>query len=217
MSEGLFIVSKKTLNLDESISFPKGKWSGSIQFFTSGLAVLVIDDRVNYPVEVDKYDVLEFHGLPISKLISKSDGLIVTVIATPTCEIPSIVLHKALSEDILETINDYLYSLSRHETKLDIYNQSVTGGTNILSEDISPTWSNSIFRVQVAFDTAGVFSVVKTRNGTTWSEQLNSGNNLNANCVYIFDIMVNGETINFQYSVNATLLELKVIEMTVVV
>jgi hypothetical protein len=44
--------------------------------------------------------------------------------------------------------------------------------------------------------------------------QLNSGSTLNANCLYAFDIAVeSGESVNLQYSVNATVLELKVVEI----
>jgi hypothetical protein len=59
-----------------------------------------------------------------------------------------------------------------------------------------------------------VLSVVKTKGATTVTMQLNSGNALNANALYAFDIAVeSGESINLQYSVNATALDLKVIEV----
>jgi hypothetical protein len=94
-----------------------------------------------------------------------------------------------------------------------IFNTSVTANTNILSQSIAPTRSPVLFRIYASFDTAGILSVVRTKGTVTVVEQLNSGNNLNANCAYIFDIVVeSGETINLRYSVNATCLVLKVVE-----
>jgi hypothetical protein len=44
--------------------------------------------------------------------------------------------------------------------------------------------------------------------------QLNGGGALYANCMYAFDIIVeSGESVNLRYSVNATVLELKVVEI----
>jgi len=48
--------------------------------------------------------------------------------------------------------------------------------------------------------------------------QLNGGTALTANALYAFDIAVEfGESVNLQYSVNATALELKVEEIAVVI
>jgi len=111
----------------------------------------------------------------------------------------------------ISTVNldDYL----QQKVLASVFNASVTANTNIFSTDLSPTRSPVLFRIYVAFNTAGVLSVVRKRGTASVVEQLNSGNNLNANCAYVFDIVVEqGETINFQYSVNATCLTLKVIE-----
>lgn len=143
-SAGLFIVSKRTLNADQHIAFPKGKWSGSIQFFTSGTAILLIDDRVNYPIDVDKNDVIEFHGLPITKLISKTDGLTVTIIASQTCEIPSIVQHKVLSEETLESIGSDIASIKTS-------NEAIKAQTDKLTFDAS-----SFLRTALASDEVGL-------------------------------------------------------------
>jgi len=43
---------------------------------------------------------------------------------------------------------------------------------------------------------------------------VNGGTALNSNALYAFDIIVeSGESVNLQYSVNATALELKVVEI----
>jgi hypothetical protein len=112
-------------------------------------------------------------------------------------------------EQKIPNLNDYL------EQKLlaSVFNTSITANTNIFSQGIAPTRSPVIFRIYATFDASGVLSVVRTKGTTTVSELLNSGNPLNANAAHIFDIIVEqGETINFQYSVNATCLVLKVVE-----
>jgi hypothetical protein len=106
-----------------------------------------------------------------------------------------------------------IYNYIEQKKIASVFNTSVTANTNIFSTDLSPTRSPVLFRIYATFDTAGVLSVVRTRGTVSVVEQLNSGNNLNANCAYIFDIVVEeGETINFQYSANATCLVLKIIE-----
>jgi len=98
--------------------------------------------------------------------------------------------------------------------KASLFNTSVSANTNILSSDITPTNSPATFRIYATFDTAGVLSVMRTRSSTTVAEQLNGGSQLTAGAPYIFDIIVeSGDSINLQYSVNATLLVLKIIEI----
>jgi len=102
--------------------------------------------------------------------------------------------------------------------KASLLNTSISANTNILPSPISPTNSPATFRIYVAFNALGVLSVVRTKGTTTVTEQLNGGNALNANASYVFDIIVeSGESINLQYSVNATLLVLKVIEVVGVI
>jgi hypothetical protein len=112
-------------------------------------------------------------------------------------------------EQKLSNVNAYL------EQKLlaSVFNTSITANTNILSQGIAPTRSPITFRIYATFNASGVLTIVRTKGTTTITEQLNSGNPLNANAAHIFDIIVEqGETINFQYSVNATCLVLKVVE-----
>jgi len=111
----------------------------------------------------------------------------------------------------ISTINldDYL----QQKVLASVFNAPVTANTNIFNTDLAPTRSPVLFRVYVAFDTVGVLSIIRRRGTVSVVEQLNSGNSLNANSAYIFDVIVEqGETINFQYSVNANCLVLKVIE-----
>jgi len=120
--------------------------------------------------------------------------------------------------DNLDIALSALRDFFRPLIKGSIFNQSVTANTNIFSSDLTPslaTTSNPVyFRIFACFNASGVLSVVKTKGATTVTMQLNGGNALVANALYAFDIAVeSGESINLQYSVNATALELKVEEI----
>jgi hypothetical protein len=98
--------------------------------------------------------------------------------------------------------------------KGSVFNASVSADTNIFASDLAPTYSPTAFRIYACFDAAGVLSVVRTKADTTVTEQLNAGYPLNANAAYTFDVIVeSGESINLQYSVAATALVLKVVEV----
>jgi len=94
------------------------------------------------------------------------------------------------------------------------HSKSVTANTNILDESLTPTNPPCLFRIMVSFDTAGVFKAVITRDTTAETVEFNAGASLVANALYIFDMLVHsGDKVNFQYSVNATLLVLRVQEI----
>jgi hypothetical protein len=94
------------------------------------------------------------------------------------------------------------------------FNASVTANTNIFSSDLTPTNSPTTFRIYACLNTSGVLTVRRTRGGTTVSELLNGGSALYANAAYMFDVPVeSGEAVNVQYSVNATAVSLKVLEV----
>jgi len=101
------------------------------------------------------------------------------------------------------------------QSKGSVFNTSITANANIFSSDLSPTYTPCIFRIYCCFDASGVLTVRRTKNGVIVSEQLNSGSALVANAAYLFDIIVDeGESVNLQYSVNATCLKLSVIEIS---
>jgi hypothetical protein len=143
-----------------------------------------------------------------------------------------ILLTAILKDSTGSELSDYIKNLDialsalrdffRPLIKGSIFNQSVTANTNIFSSDLTPSFATtnnpSYFRIFACFNASGVLSVVKTKGTTTVTMQLNSGNALNANALYAFDIAVeSGESINLQYSVDATALELKVEEIASVV
>jgi len=110
-----------------------------------------------------------------------------------------------------------VYVILRQIVKASIFNASVTANTNILSQSVTPSQALSghcsTFRIQCCFDAAGILTLTRTKGGTTITEQLNSGVSLNANCIYVFDFLVEpDESINLQYSVNAVAKEIKVVE-----
>jgi hypothetical protein len=116
--------------------------------------------------------------------------------------------------DIRKTLAEKLYPI----LKGSIFNTSVIANTNIFTSGFSPTNSPTIFRIYACFDVSGVLIVRRTKDGITVSEQLNSGTSLSANASYMFDILLEaGETINFQYSVNATAIKLIVCEVVGVI
>lgn len=57
-----------------------------------------------------------------------------------------------------------------------------------LGADILPTNSPSCLRIYVSVTVAGVFRIARTAGGVTVVEDLNSGNPLNANSAYTFDV-----------------------------
>ena len=126
---------------------------------------------------------------------------------------------KAIKEktDSIDIVLSALRGLFRPLVKESIFNQSVTADTDIFPSDLTPSLATadnpSYFRIFACFDTSGVLSVVKY-NDETITMRLNGGIALSANCLYAFDIIVESEeSINLRYSVDATALELKVVEI----
>lgn len=103
-------------------------------------------------------------------------------------------------------------------TKVALANVPITLNTNIVSAAnpaalIAPTNAPCIFRIYVVLGTGGVFSVQRTANGTTSTENLNAGAALTASAAYMFDILVDqGEKIDFQSTASGTLIKLSVVE-----
>jgi hypothetical protein len=111
-----------------------------------------------------------------------------------------------------------LYSTGAPEYKFilkgSLLNTSVVANTNIFAADLSPTNTPTTFRIYACFDADGVLTVRRKRGTVTVSEQLNAGSDLEANAAYMFDIVVeSGETVNLQYSVDATAICIKICEV----
>mgnify|MGYP001610623960 CR=1 FL=1 len=93
-------------------------------------------------------------------------------------------------------------------------NTAELADTDILAADITSTQTASIFRVMVAMSVAGIFRADITKAGNSQVMSFNSGVNLVADCLYTFEHLVHAsDSINYQYSVNATLRVLRVQEV----
>ena len=98
--------------------------------------------------------------------------------------------------------------------KGSLFNTSIKADTDIFATYLSPTNTPTTFRIYTCFDTDGVLTVRRKKGTVTVSEQLNSGSALVANAAYMFDIVVeSGETVNLQYSVDATAICIKIYEV----
>jgi len=94
------------------------------------------------------------------------------------------------------------------------HNTAELAATDILAADLAPTNTPCRFAVEVAFDTAGVFSVRVTNGGVTVGEDFNHGVVLPANSLFRFTHLVHaGDTINYRYSVGAQMLTMRVQEI----
>jgi len=81
---------------------------------------------------------------------------------------------------------------------------SATANTNILSSSYAPPAVGKI-RVTFAGNASGFLSIVIVSGTTSYVYVLNSGNALNANALYAFEIPVsNSYSYNIQYSISAT-------------
>ena len=100
-------------------------------------------------------------------------------------------------------------------SKANLFNQAgYLAAADILAADIAPTDSPTSFRIEAAFSAGGILSMDLTQAGVTVNVQLYGGVALNINSGYTFQVLINsGDTVNFQYSVNATILSFKVQEI----
>ena len=81
---------------------------------------------------------------------------------------------------------------------------SVTANKDILSSSFTPP---SVGKIRITFgaNASGVLSIVIVSGTTSYVYVLNSGNTLNANALYSFEIPVSPSySYNIQYSVSAT-------------
>ena len=90
--------------------------------------------------------------------------------------------------------------------KKDLFNTSVTSGSNWFSEDVVAD-KDCLMRITVALDTATALTVVITRGDTTITPNYNRGNSLNANALYAWDINLKaGDSFNLRCGADATVL-----------
>ena len=92
--------------------------------------------------------------------------------------------------------------------KAHVHDTAIGANTDFLATDLTITpvgpepdtvYPPCLFRIMIAIDTAQVFSVEIDDGTSEVALEFNGGVALVAQCVYIFDILVNeGDSINFQ-------------------
>lgn len=101
----------------------------------------------------------------------------------------------------------------------NVRNQAITANTNILSINIEPTFTPSAFMIIYCVFSATGSLTVKRRyehTGTTVDEVLNEGFPFAADAAYSFSFPLDqDESINLQYSQNATVSKLVLYESQV--
>lgn len=76
---------------------------------------------------------------------------------------------------------------------------SALGATDMLGEYLEPTVTPCIFRIEIALDVATAFTVSYKIGSEIVNYYFKEGNNLTANSLYAFDILVHqNDKINFQ-------------------
>jgi hypothetical protein len=108
---GLLLRDRVTVNRDESIEIPSGIWSGSIVSYSSGILVVELKGAATRPILLEAGDVIEIRSLPLERIISKSNGMVVTVILVPLTkyEIPYIALRKSyVAAKLLDPTGAYI-------------------------------------------------------------------------------------------------------------
>lgn len=86
--------------------------------------------------------------------------------------------------------------------------------TNIFTDNLTPVYSCSVFRVTVALTTASVFNVIMTDGTTSYTNGLNLSVALQAGDLYTFTFGVhNGNTYNFQVETDSVIRILQVDEV----
>ena len=114
---------------------------------------------------------------------------------------------------------DALISLEKGIPLLNIFNQAIAANTNFIvtapttQQKLKALHAPCIFRIYVALDTAGIFSVQRTQGSQTIAENLNQGVALTANAGYMFDILVDdGEFIDFRTTAAGIILKMSIVE-----
>jgi len=98
--------------------------------------------------------------------------------------------------------------------KANITNTEKTGVTNFFATDLSPSFAPSLFRIMIAVDVGCKLFGIVTVSGSSYLIKFNNASDLNADVVYMFDMLVHvGDTINFQLDSTETLIVFRVQEI----
>jgi hypothetical protein len=146
MDIGLLLRDRVVVNREESIEIPSGIWSGSIVSYTSGILIVELKGAATRPIVLEAGDTIELRSLAIQRIISKSDGMVLTVILVPLTkyDIPYIALRKSyVAAKLMNVAGQYINPIAAEnlalEAKTYLSSQTVTAdgdsGANPLSID----------------------------------------------------------------------------------
>jgi len=179
---------------------------------TGGTNTTLIDTTKDWEVDMHEDAVLEvlIGGIEYHRTITTNDDDTLTFNALPV----GIVVAADCPYSI-RGVASPLSPLARAEE----HNVAVVGGADILAAPgIAPINTPCLFRVQVGFLGAGIFSATITRGLNTQTLAFNHGVVLTAGSLFFFDLLVAaGDTINYVYSVNTTLQVLRLQEIVAAV
>jgi len=198
--------SKDSLTVSE-VSWPENIWSDCILIIVSGTGAgqvrNITSNTYNRIVVETEFDIIPdssstfviWRTVTVSNIV-KLGGTTLTGrdISLDLAKL-DVALSTRASEDSLARMVPI--------AKASIFNTALPSAeANWLATDITPTNSPSYLRIYVCVSVAGVLRVARTVGGTTVTENLNAGNNLSADCGYMFDVpWRSGDSINFRYSV----------------
>jgi len=175
---------------------------------TAGSDTTLEDTTKNWEVDMweDAIVGVTIGGIEYHRTIVSNTANILTFNA-----LPALVVVAAGDEYNIRRATNPLSPLARAEE----HNVALVGmPADILGADLAPINTPCLFRTQVAFDTAGVFSTVVTRGGDPVVTEFNHGVVLTVNSLFMFDMLVHsGDSVNFRYSLNAQMLVLRVQEI----
>jgi len=148
-------------------------------------------------VNIKKWGGTKQSGADLAPLLQ---GLMIAV-----SELNNTIQNTALDIETLQPI-----------ARASLHNEAIAADSDILSSPAEPERTPCLFRVMACFDAAGALSAVVSNGGDSQVVKLNSGNDLVASAVYIFDLLLHeGDSVNFRYSVDATVKVLRVQEIDI--
>lgn len=177
------------------------------------------DDNKNWGADIHKYRLAKItDGVAegqIRVIIGNSSN---SLVITPAWSenVPAGATYAIVGEDlgsVLAVITNSIGVLNPLEKGV-VHNTAYVTGADIFGTAITPTNTPSLFRVYAGFDVSGILDARITRAGNTQTQRFNGGVPLNSDSLYAFShIVFAGDTVNYRYSVNATIQTLKVVEI----
>lgn len=153
--------------------------------------IIDISTGISYVREIDSntLDTLNFATNPLPAAVVAGDTYSIRRLVNPLSPIAKALLHN---------VAGYI------------------AAADMLGADVAPTNTPCLFRVAACFNAAGILSVQTTNvagGGGAVVQRFNGGVALNNDSLYEFEHLVHaGDTINYQYSVNATIMTFRVQE-----